>query len=181
VVISRNREITTNPVESANFKRGERTMSFYFIAFILLASFLLQTYLTTFQLKDFQRTYNQMLLNGRVVIGKNRGRFRAGTIVMFALNDSDQIVKAVQMQGLTFKSRFKDFSALDGVTITEISEDHANLLQSNVLTKRAALSAKDAFLTNGDPNAMQKEGLFDRIASKFRKKEKGGNENGTHC
>ncbi|BBM18867.1 transcriptional regulator [Enterococcus avium] len=156
-------------------------MSFYFIALFLLGSFLLQTYLTTFQLKDFQKNYKQLMQNGRVVIGKNRGRFRAGTIVMFALNDSNEVTQAVQMQGLTFKSRFKDFSALNGIDFTEVSEDHENLLHYNTLTKKAIISAREAFLTNGEPQNIQKESLFNKIASKLRKNEKGGNENGTHC
>ena len=58
-------------------------MSFMVIAVAMLAAFCLQFLFQMVQMKSFNKFYTKLRKKGRVAIGKAKGGFHAGAIVMF--------------------------------------------------------------------------------------------------
>ena len=61
-------------------------MSFMVIAVAMLAAFCLQFLFQMVQMKSFNKFYTKLRKKGRVAIGKAKGGFHAGAIVMFAID-----------------------------------------------------------------------------------------------
>lgn len=77
-------------------------MSFMVIfGLFVIAAYLFQLLLGLRQLKHFNAVYASLRRQGRVAIGRRAGKIRAGTIVMFALDQSGKVLDARQMQGVT--------------------------------------------------------------------------------
>ena len=67
-------------------------MSFMVIAVAMLAAFCLQFLFQMVQMKSFNKFYTKLRKKGRVAIGKAKGGFHAGAIVMFAINQDGVII-----------------------------------------------------------------------------------------
>jgi len=91
---------------------------------ILLASgFLLQSILGVFQIKNFNKHYSELRKVGRVAVGRSKGIFRSGVVLMLALDPKANIIQAEKMQGLTIFARCKRVHRLDGQPLLYVDAD----------------------------------------------------------
>jgi glucitol operon activator protein len=91
---------------------------------ILLAlGFLLQSVLGVFQIKNFNKHYSELRKVGRVAIGRSKGIFRSGAVLMLALDAKANIIQAEKMQGLTILAICKRVQSLEGQPLLYMDED----------------------------------------------------------
>lgn len=116
-----------------------------FWVFIVLAivMWLLQGLLNIVQLKKFNRELKLLRQSGRVAIGKARGRFKAGCLLLLCIDDNCKIIKAKKLQGITSFARFKDFDKLNGIVLTDITEDMCKQFDKQLA--KAILSAVEEY------------------------------------
>lgn len=116
-----------------------------FWTFIVLGiiMWLLQGLLNIFQLKKFNKELKQLRQSGRVAIGKARGRFKAGCLLLLCIDDNCKIIKGKKLQGVTSFANFKNFDDLNGLYLPDITEN--DCLNFDKQTKLAILSAVDEY------------------------------------
>ncbi|MFW7395578.1 transcriptional regulator GutM, partial [Vagococcus fluvialis] len=71
-----------------------------------IGAYLLQIVFGMKQIKHFNETYQMLRRKGKVAIGRRAGKIKAGTIVMFAVNNNGDILESVKMQGVTVMAKF---------------------------------------------------------------------------
>lgn len=128
-------------------------------------AWLVQSIFGFLQIKHFNRKYSELRSLGRVAIGKRKGLFRAGTVVMFAINKQNKILKAAKMQGVTVFSRVRELKGFEGKNLLAISEDEYKGV--NKLTKLAvedALKSYDIISHGGE--LIVKKGWIDYLIPK---------------
>lgn len=74
------------------------------------------------QIRNFNNNYIEMRKRGRIAIGRKKGNFQAGTIILMLLDEEDRVVETRKMQGVTVLAKVKEFRGLEGKKITDISE-----------------------------------------------------------
>lgn len=116
---------------------------FWILIVLAVAMWVLQGILSVFQLKKFNRELKSLRKSGRVAIGKARGRFKAGCLLLLCIDENCKIIKGRKLQGITSFARFKDFDALNGIVLTDITEDFYNNFDKQ--TKAAVLSAVEEY------------------------------------
>ncbi|MGT2624608.1 transcriptional regulator GutM [Streptococcus thoraltensis] len=117
------------------------------LTIIIATAYILQLFLGFKQIKHFNRVYAELRKKGRVAIGRRSGKFKSGTIVMFAIDSDGKISVAKKIQGVTIGARFKDMPQYINHDLHYL--DHYNPLvrQENKLTQIAIEDARDVFLT----------------------------------
>ena len=112
--------------------------------FIALAVFvwILQTALGFWQFKKFSNHLRQLRGEGRVAIGRARGGFSTGVIVLLVIDKYCRIIKGEIMEGRTIFADFKPFDHLNGLTLFELSDDLCKSLKLNFQQSVAVVSAK---------------------------------------
>ena len=116
----------------------------YFIALAVVV-WIAQTALGFWQFKKFNRHLKDLRKLGRVAIGRARGHFMAGVLILFVIDDQCTILKGEIMEGRTVFAGFKPFDNFNGLTLFELSE---NLCKSMKLSKQqtlAVISAKNEY------------------------------------
>lgn len=106
-------------------------MQIYIIMIFIAGAFVVQMALGFLQIKHFSKAYAELRKIGKVAIGKKPGKLRAGTIVLFAVSNSGEILKAKKMQGVTVMAQFRDlhgFTDKNIKTLQEIDVAHCNKL-----------------------------------------------------
>jgi DNA-binding transcriptional regulator of glucitol operon len=91
--------------------------------------------------------------------------FRAGTVVMFAIDKRNNILKAAKMQGVTVFSRVRELKGFEGKNLLKISD--ADFQGVNKLTKYAiedALKSYDIISKGGELRV--KKGWIDYLIPK---------------
>lgn len=116
-------------------------MNLLIIGIILAVAFLVQSILGYLQIKDFARTFHSMNKNGKVLIGKNPKKLRAGSLILLNIDESANIFDAKKMMGITIFARFKDFSELKGKSLPELAASHDELIKFDALTRQCILNA----------------------------------------
>lgn len=112
-----------------------------------IAIWVLQTALTLWQFRRFNRRLKELRQSGPVAIGKAKGRFLAGAIVLLYIDADCCIVKGEIMEGVTVFAKCRPFSALNGLNLLDLSEA---LCEEQGLTRqqiKAALSARQDYLS----------------------------------
>ena len=112
-----------------------------------IAIWVLQTALTLWQFRRFNRRLKELRQSGPVAIGKAKGRFLAGAIVLLCIDADCCIVKGEIMVGVTVFAKCRPFSALNGLNLLDLSEA---LCEEQGLTRqqiKAALSARQDYLS----------------------------------
>ena len=112
-----------------------------------IAIWVLQTALTLWQFRRFNRRLKELRQSGPVAIGKAKGRFLAGAIVLHCIDADCCIVKGEIMEGVTVFAKCRPFSALNGLNLLDLSEA---LCEEQGLTRqqiKAALSARQDYLS----------------------------------
>ncbi|HEL0880761.1 TPA: transcriptional regulator GutM [Streptococcus equi subsp. equi] len=122
-------------------------MSFMVIfGLFVIVAYLFQLLLGLRQLKHFNAVYASLRRQGRVAIGRRAGKIRAGTIVMFALDQSGKVLDARQMQGVTVAARFKPMPAYIGQDIHYFDRYNPLIRRENKLLRLAIEDAREVFL-----------------------------------
>lgn len=112
-----------------------------------IAIWVLQTALTLWQFRRFNSRLKELRQSGPVAIGKAKGRFLAGAIVLLCIDADCCIVKGEIMEGVTVFAKCRPFSALNGLNLLDLSEA---LCEEQGLTRqqiKAALSARQDYLS----------------------------------
>lgn len=145
-------------------------MNFWIVAFLLLISYILQCCFGIMQIKDFNKAYTTLKKQGRVAIGRIKGIFRAGAIVMFAIDENGFILDGAYMMGVTIFAKFKEFSLLNGENIGELKENKfCNLAKP---LRRAILDSSNNYnIIALGGEIPEKLSPFQKVNKMFHKKE----------
>lgn len=126
------------------------------------AAWLVQSVLGFYQIKHFNQKYGEMRAKGRVAIGKKTGLFKAGTVVMFAIDRANNILQASKMQGVTIFSRVRDLKGFEGKNLLKLSE--ADLSKVDKLTRLAIEDALNSYHIIAKGGELRvKRGLIERL------------------
>ncbi|MBB6451112.1 DNA-binding transcriptional regulator of glucitol operon [Geomicrobium halophilum] len=98
-------------------------MTLIFIGLALGIAFLIQSALGFWQIKNFNQRYAVMRSEGKVAIGRSRGLFRSGVVLLLSVDNSAKIIRAEKMQGLTIFARFKPVYHLENQYLLKTEED----------------------------------------------------------
>jgi len=92
--------------------------------FVLLAAglWILQGLFGFWQLRHFNQRFKLLRNEGRVVVGKSKGRIMAGAVLMFCLDQDCKIIKGEKMEGISIFARLKPFNSLNNLNLLEIEE-----------------------------------------------------------
>jgi glucitol operon activator protein len=143
-----------------------------YLIILIGAAWLVQSIFGFLQIKHFNKRYAEMRSLGRVAIGKKTGAFRAGTVVMFAIDKRNKIIKAAKMQGVTVLSRVRDLDGFEGKYLLKISEEDFKGIDK--LTKLAiadALRSYDIISKGGELRV--KKGWIDYLIPKKKEIRRG--------
>lgn len=143
-------------------------MNFWFLIIILGIAFFLQFVFTILQIRLFSSKYKHLRNIGKVAIGTVKGGFRAGAIVMFAIDNHGNILKGVYICGVTILARFREITSLKNVNIKEISI--TRLIKFPKQVQKAILNASSNYniIMNGG-EIEQSKSIFVRTKSFFNK------------
>lgn len=86
---------------------------------IIVGAIIIQGFLTYFQVKDYRKNVSEIRKKGRLFIGQTKGKIKAGSIVMMAVDDIGTINEAKSMTGITVFHRFRRVDYLIGKNIFE--------------------------------------------------------------
>lgn len=84
-----------------------------FLAAIVV--WVMQTLLALWQFRRFNRRVKALRRFGRVAIGKSKGRFLAGAIVLLCIDDDCRIIKGELLEGVTVFAKCRPFTSLTAV------------------------------------------------------------------
>lgn len=120
-------------------------MNFWFLIIVLGLAFVLQFIFTMLQMKSFSINYGALRKLGRVAIGKAKGGFKSGVIVMFAIDDKGDILKGSYISGVTVLARFKDLKGFENINIEDLRDEHVIKFPKQV--QKAILNASSNYTT----------------------------------
>lgn len=95
----------------------------FVLALFIGGAFIVQQLLGYFQIKHFTKEFVKLRRIGKVAVGRKPGKFRAGTIVLFAINDAGQILQAKKLQGVTIMARMKDLAGFEGKNLRKLTDE----------------------------------------------------------
>jgi len=128
--------------------------------FVLLAvgMWMLQGLFGFWQLRHFNQQFNRLRKEGRVVVGKSKGRFLAGVVLMFCLDKDCKIIKGEKMEGISIFARMKPFHSCNNLNLLEMEEEKISALGR--ATSKAVMNAIEnyrAFMAQEKNNMEVKE------------------------
>ena len=142
-------------------------MSYFMIVAVgFFVALMLQFLLQMIQMKSFNKYYSKLRKMGRVAIGKAKGGFYAGAIVMFAIDQDGMVLDGCFMRGFTMLAKFKEWSFFNGVNVGSIKKEHCSTI--GVSLRRAVLDASSNYNTiMSGGEILEKPGLLTRIGDKI--------------
>lgn len=95
---------------------------------------ILQTYFGMKQMKKFNDELQELYKKGKVVIGKYKGSFYKGCIIVFLIDKNNRIECGKVMEGITVFAPMKNFNNVNGLKLEEVKEviEHLNLSYSKI-------------------------------------------------
>ena len=120
-------------------------MNIYFLIAAGVVVWILQTVFGLWQFKKFNSHLKNLRQIGRVAIGRARGRFSAGVLILFVIDDDCRILKGEIMQGRTIFADFKNFDKFNGLTLFELSEEICKSMKLDSQQTAAVISAKQDY------------------------------------
>ena len=113
---------------------------------IVIAVFMwvLQLVLSILQFRRFAAHVKVMRREGRVAIGKAKGRFVAGAIVLFVIDGECRILRGEIMKGVTVFAGFRTFDDFKGRNLLDLTE--ADVVSYDRQTRRAVLGAREEYI-----------------------------------
>jgi glucitol operon activator protein len=96
--------------------------------FVLLAVgvWIIQSVLGFRQLRHFNQRFKLLQKEGRVVVGKSKGRVTAGVVLMFCLDQDCNIIKGEKMEGYSIFAKLKPFNSFNRLNLLELEECDCN-------------------------------------------------------
>ena len=114
------------------------------LALIAVLMWVLQLVLSILQFRRFAAHVKEMRREGRVAIGKAKGRFAAGAIVLFVIDPACNIVRGEIMKGVTVFAGFRPFDDFNGRNLLDLAE--ADVAAYDRQTRRAVLGAREEYI-----------------------------------
>ncbi len=143
-----------------------------YLIILIGAAWLVQSILGFMQIRHFNKKYAEMRALGRVAIGKKTGAFRAGTVVMLAIDKRNKILRAAKIQGVTVFSRVKELKGFEGKYLLKISEeDFQGVDKLTRLAIADALRSYDIISKGGELQV--KKGWIDFLIPKKKEMRRG--------
>lgn len=121
-------------------------MNILFISLLLGAAFLAQSVLGFLQIRNFVKTFQKMSKNGKVLIGKNPKKVKAGSLLLLNIDKNAKIYDAKMMKGVTIFARFKDFSTLENKSLPILASSYDEMQKFDPLTRECILNAYRNFI-----------------------------------
>lgn len=103
----------------------------------------LQSALSWRQLKAFSSLFVAMRRQGKVCMGKFRGRLAQGAIVMFLLDEDGGIRDGRRLAGVSVLARFRPFPEFNGQAMGEIQPEQVSRIGRSLV--KAVANAKDNY------------------------------------
>lgn len=100
---------------------------------------ILQCILGIWQFNKFNRRFKELRAEGRVAIGRSKGRFVAGAVVLLCIDKECNIIKGEKMQGTTIFAGIKPFNTFNHMNLPAINEACCQGLDKQ--TTKAVLNA----------------------------------------
>ncbi|MBR1398092.1 MAG: transcriptional regulator GutM [Selenomonadaceae bacterium] len=119
-------------------------MLLYVVALAVIV-WIMQLLLGLWQFKRFSNHIKNLRTIGRVAIGRAKGRFLAGVIVLLVIDNYCRIIKGEIMEGRTVFADFKEFNILNGLTLFELSDELCKSLNLDFQKSVAVMSAKQDY------------------------------------
>ena len=116
----------------------------YFVAAAVVV-WIAQTILGLRQFKKFNNHIKELRKEGRVAIGRARGHFTAGVLVLFVIDSDCRILRGEIMEGRTVFAGFRAFEHFNGLTLFEISEDLCKSMKLSKQQITAVISAQQEY------------------------------------
>ena len=116
----------------------------YFVALAVFV-WITQTVLGFRQFKKFNNHIKELRREGRVAIGRARGYFSAGVLVLFVIDDECRILRGEIMEGRTVFAGFKPFDHFNGLTLFELSDDLCKSMNIPMQQAIAVMSAQKEY------------------------------------
>ena len=114
------------------------------LALIAVLMWVLQLVLSILQFRRFAAHVKEMRREGPVAIGKAKGRFAAGAIVLFVIDPACNIVRGEIMKGVTVFAGFRPFDDFNGRNLLDLAE--ADVAAYDRQTRRAVLGAREEYI-----------------------------------
>lgn len=111
-----------------------------------VGAYMLQIIFSLKQIKNFNETYSKLRKQGKVAIGRRSGKVKAGTIIMFAVNNQGIVLDCAKMQGVTVTARFQNMAEFIGEDIHYLDKFHPIVSQKNKLLITAIEDAREIYL-----------------------------------
>lgn len=118
-------------------------MGILIIMIAIMVSWILQTLLGTTQVKNFNKHYSELRNKGRVSIGRSKGIFRAGVVLIMSIDKRRRVQVARKMQGVTIFAKFREFDLLVGQDLLHIDPEVYNKMDG--FTKKAFDEAVEVY------------------------------------
>jgi len=116
----------------------------YFVALAVFV-WIAQTVLGFRQFKKFNNHIKELRREGRVAIGRARGYFSAGVLVLFVIDPYCKIIRGEIMEGRTVFAGFKPFDHFNGLTLFELSDDLCKSMKIPMQQAIAVMSAQKEY------------------------------------
>jgi len=116
----------------------------YFVALAVFV-WIAQTALGFRQFKKFNNHIKELRQEGRVAIGRARGHFAAGVLILFIIDDQCRILRGEIMEGRTVFAGFSPFEHFNGLTLFELSQDLCKGIKLSKQQTAAVISAKQEY------------------------------------
>lgn len=113
------------------------------LIFLVLA---FQGLFTFFQIQDFKKNAQELRKVGRIGVGNQKRKLRAGAIVILASDANKIVVDGRIVEGISVFAKFKPYTAYNGSKLINIISDIDNKLgtASNIDTARLIATKKAA-------------------------------------
>ncbi|WP_332633517.1 transcriptional regulator GutM [Halalkalibacter flavus] len=143
---------------------------FIYLIILVATAWLVQSFLGFFQIKNFNKHYALLRQKGRVAIGRRRGFFKAGTVLLIAINKGNKILEVRKMQGVTVFSRVKPMKGLDGKDLLKLTKQDLHIYDKLTVAAIQDAVANVKIISKGGEIPIQKS-LFERLVQKLTLKK----------
>lgn len=110
---------------------------------VAVLMWILQCLLGVWQFKSFNREFKVLRAEGRVAVGKSKGRIVAGAVVLLCIDADCRIIKGKKMQGLTIFARLRMFDHFNRKNLLDIDRKACEGLDQQ--TTKAVLNAVENY------------------------------------
>lgn len=131
-------------------------MDFAMLALIGAGMWVLQLVLGLWQFRRFSAHVKKLRPEGRVAIGKAKGRFSPGAIALLVIDEECNIKRGEVMSGFTVLAGFKAMDELNGMNLLSLTEENVSAAGLKGKLKQAVLSARHEYEVFQEGKSAQK-------------------------